>query len=177
MVNRIVVGAHYGLRDWIMQRVTAVIMAVYTVGIVLALLLFLLFLQMRGDVAADHDGGDERRLLPVLLGEHVVEHGGWQRAVEQQDALHRFTEREDARERPDGEETVARHLAAADSSLAHLFAFNHLQVATVLLHGSAEQQRHWLTRAARERWFWGNASNGRDLGLQRNAQQALVSVH
>ena len=60
---------------------------------------------------------------------------------------------------------IVRHLAAADSSLAHLFAFNHLQVATLLLHGSAEQQRHWLTRAVRERWFWGNATNGRDLGL------------
>ena len=38
MVNLIVVGAHYGLRDWILQRATAVIMAIYTVGIVLALL-------------------------------------------------------------------------------------------------------------------------------------------
>lgn len=66
---------------------------------------------------------------------------------------------------------IVRHLAAADSSLAHLFAFNHLQVATLLLHGSAEQQRHWLTRAARERWFWGNASNGRDLGLQLQARE------
>ena len=31
MVNRIVVGAHYGLRDWITQRATAVVMAVYSV--------------------------------------------------------------------------------------------------------------------------------------------------
>ena len=31
MVRREVVGAHYGLRDWLAQRVTAVIMAVYTV--------------------------------------------------------------------------------------------------------------------------------------------------
>lgn len=31
MVNRIVVGAHYGLKDWIIQRATAIIMAVYTV--------------------------------------------------------------------------------------------------------------------------------------------------
>jgi len=29
-VKREVVGAHYGLRDWIAQRVTAVIMVVYT---------------------------------------------------------------------------------------------------------------------------------------------------
>ena len=31
MVNRVIVGAHYGLRDWLAQRITAVIMAVYTV--------------------------------------------------------------------------------------------------------------------------------------------------
>jgi succinate dehydrogenase / fumarate reductase membrane anchor subunit len=29
MVNRIVTGAHYGLRDWLLQRITAVVMAVY----------------------------------------------------------------------------------------------------------------------------------------------------
>ncbi|XZG68794.1 succinate dehydrogenase, hydrophobic membrane anchor protein [Chitinibacteraceae bacterium HSL-7] len=39
MVNRIVVGAHYGLRDWLVQRVTALIMLAYTAGIV-AFLLF-----------------------------------------------------------------------------------------------------------------------------------------
>lgn len=27
MVNRTVVGAHYGLRDWLIQRITAVVMA------------------------------------------------------------------------------------------------------------------------------------------------------
>jgi len=31
MVKREVVGAHYGLRDWLAQRVTAVVMAIYTV--------------------------------------------------------------------------------------------------------------------------------------------------
>ena len=30
MVNRVVVGAHYGLRDWLIQRVTAVVMTVYS---------------------------------------------------------------------------------------------------------------------------------------------------
>ncbi|SAL03886.1 succinate dehydrogenase, cytochrome b subunit [Caballeronia fortuita] len=29
--KRLVVGAHYGLRDWLAQRITAVVMAVYTV--------------------------------------------------------------------------------------------------------------------------------------------------
>jgi succinate dehydrogenase / fumarate reductase membrane anchor subunit len=32
------VGAHYGLRDWLLQRLTAVIMAGYTVFLVLALI-------------------------------------------------------------------------------------------------------------------------------------------
>lgn len=30
-VDRVVTGAHYGLRDWIVQRVTAVIMTIYIV--------------------------------------------------------------------------------------------------------------------------------------------------
>ncbi len=29
-MKRLVVGAHYGLRDWLVQRITAVIMALYT---------------------------------------------------------------------------------------------------------------------------------------------------
>lgn len=28
--KRLVVGAHYGLRDWLAQRVTAIVMAIYT---------------------------------------------------------------------------------------------------------------------------------------------------
>jgi succinate dehydrogenase / fumarate reductase, membrane anchor subunit len=31
MVKRLVVGAHYGFRDWLAQRVTAVVMAVFTI--------------------------------------------------------------------------------------------------------------------------------------------------
>ena len=31
VVKRLVVGAHYGLRDWLAQRITAVIIAVYAV--------------------------------------------------------------------------------------------------------------------------------------------------
>ena len=33
-MNRIVTGARYGLRDWLAQRVTAVVMAVYTLILV-----------------------------------------------------------------------------------------------------------------------------------------------
>ena len=31
MVKRVIVGAHYGLKDWLAQRVTALVMAIYTV--------------------------------------------------------------------------------------------------------------------------------------------------
>jgi succinate dehydrogenase / fumarate reductase, membrane anchor subunit len=37
MVKREVVGAHYGLRDWLAQRVTAVVMAIYTLLFLIAL--------------------------------------------------------------------------------------------------------------------------------------------
>ena len=36
--QRIVTGAHYGLRDWLAQRITAVIMAIYSVIAVVVLL-------------------------------------------------------------------------------------------------------------------------------------------
>ena len=36
--KRLLVGAHYGMRDWLAQRITAIIMAVYTVILLFALL-------------------------------------------------------------------------------------------------------------------------------------------
>ncbi len=38
MVKRVVVGANYGLRDWLLQRITAIVMAVYTVAFVAVVL-------------------------------------------------------------------------------------------------------------------------------------------
>lgn len=37
-MKRLVVGAHYGLMDWLVQRVTGVLMAIYTVIIFAAML-------------------------------------------------------------------------------------------------------------------------------------------
>ena len=37
MVGREVIGAHYGWRGWLMQRVTAVVMLVYTLSLLTAL--------------------------------------------------------------------------------------------------------------------------------------------
>ncbi len=37
--QRIVVGAHYGLRDWMAQRISAVILAIYTLVLLVSLLM------------------------------------------------------------------------------------------------------------------------------------------
>jgi len=34
--HRLVVGAHYGVRDWLAQRITAIVMAVYTLVLLVA---------------------------------------------------------------------------------------------------------------------------------------------
>lgn len=67
---------------------------------------------------------------------------------------------------------AVRCIAQADSSLAHLFGFQHLQVASVLLFGSAAQHQQWLGATVAQGWFWGNAVNGRDprLTATPNAQ-------
>jgi succinate dehydrogenase / fumarate reductase membrane anchor subunit len=38
MVKRVIVGAHYGLRSWLIQRVSAVVMTLYTLLFVLILI-------------------------------------------------------------------------------------------------------------------------------------------
>ena len=38
MVNRVVTGAHYGLRDWLAQRITGAIMALYSLILAVVLL-------------------------------------------------------------------------------------------------------------------------------------------
>ncbi|CAO3424745.1 Acyl-CoA dehydrogenase; probable dibenzothiophene desulfurization enzyme [Azospirillum doebereinerae] len=57
---------------------------------------------------------------------------------------------------------AVRELARVDSSLAHLFAFQHLMVASVLLYGNPAQREALLTATAREPLFWGNALNPLD---------------
>lgn len=57
---------------------------------------------------------------------------------------------------------VVRTLARADGSLAHLFGFHHLLLATVRLFGAAEQWEPWFQQTAAHDWFWGNALNPLD---------------
>ncbi|MGF6955694.1 alkylation response protein AidB-like acyl-CoA dehydrogenase [Paraburkholderia youngii] len=57
---------------------------------------------------------------------------------------------------------VVRIIAAADGSLAHVFAFHHLMLATVRLFGTERQWGSWFEKTARHDWFWGNALNPLD---------------
>ncbi len=57
---------------------------------------------------------------------------------------------------------VVRRLAQVDSSLAHLFGFHHLMLATLRLFGTPAQWEPLLRQTVRERWFWGNALNPLD---------------
>ena len=72
---------------------------------------------------------------------------------------------------------ASRYLAAVDSSLAHLFAFHHLQLATIQLFGDPAQQARWLRQSVAANWFWGNATNGRDTGLQLRGEAGGYRLH
>ncbi|MEQ1412217.1 acyl-CoA dehydrogenase family protein [Acinetobacter indicus] len=53
-------------------------------------------------------------------------------------------------------------LAQADSSLAHVYAFHHLLIATVQLFAQPAQYQHWLQQTVQQQLFWGNALNPLD---------------
>jgi alkylation response protein AidB-like acyl-CoA dehydrogenase len=62
--------------------------------------------------------------------------------------------------------SIVRAFARVDGSLAHLFGFQHLLLATIELFGSDEQHNFYFKETVRHRWFWGNALNP----LDRNTQ-------
>lgn len=57
---------------------------------------------------------------------------------------------------------VVREFARVDSSLAHVFGFHHLMLATVRLFATPAQWQPWFELTARKNWFWGNALNPLD---------------
>ncbi len=58
--------------------------------------------------------------------------------------------------------SVVRAFARVDSSVAHLFGFQHLMLATLRLFGQPCQWEPWYENTARRDWFWGNALNPLD---------------
>lgn len=67
---------------------------------------------------------------------------------------------------------VVRRLAQVDSALAHILAFHHLQVGSVILYGSKAQQERLLGGTARENWFWGNTLNPLDKRTRATDREA-----
>ncbi len=57
---------------------------------------------------------------------------------------------------------IVREFAKVDSSIAHVFGFHHLMLATVRLFARPEQWQPWFEQTARKNWFWGNALNPLD---------------
>jgi len=57
---------------------------------------------------------------------------------------------------------LIRMFARVDSSIAHLFGFQHLMLASVSLYGSWVQAEQLLSETVRNNWFWGNALNPLD---------------
>ncbi|RMO13587.1 Acyl-CoA dehydrogenase [Pseudomonas cichorii] len=57
---------------------------------------------------------------------------------------------------------VVREFARVDSSIAHVFGFHYLMLATVRLFARPEQWHPWFEQTARQNWFWGNALNPLD---------------
>jgi alkylation response protein AidB-like acyl-CoA dehydrogenase len=57
---------------------------------------------------------------------------------------------------------LVRLFARVDSSIAHLFGFQHLMLASVSLYGSEEQVERLFSETVRNQWFWGNALNPLD---------------
>jgi alkylation response protein AidB-like acyl-CoA dehydrogenase len=60
---------------------------------------------------------------------------------------------------------VVQIIAAADASLAQVYGFQHVLLATCQLFGTLQQARHLLEGTAANNWFWGNALNPLDRRL------------
>jgi alkylation response protein AidB-like acyl-CoA dehydrogenase len=56
-------------------------------------------------------------------------------------------------------------IAAADASLAQVYGFQHVLLATCQLFGTPEQSQRLLETTAAQRWFWGNTLNPLDRRL------------
>ena len=96
--KRTVVGAHYGLRDWLSQRITAAVMALFTI----VLLLQVLFgAEMGGSQTlifgishflpgggAGPDASPPEKIYYVLAGELTVIAGGKETVVKQGDSCY-----------------------------------------------------------------------------------------
>jgi alkylation response protein AidB-like acyl-CoA dehydrogenase len=70
---------------------------------------------------------------------------------------------------------IVRIISRADSSLGHLFGFQHLLLATLRLFG--DQWPHYYRETAKNSWFWGNTLNPLDTRAKISADGQDWLVH
>ncbi|RXZ79146.1 monooxygenase [Paenibacillaceae bacterium] len=72
---------------------------------------------------------------------------------------------------------VVRILAAADSSLAHVYGYHFLCLVAPHLGGNARQTAHYYTETAKHNYFWGNSSNPLEKSIigRREDDRVIVS--
>ena len=68
---------------------------------------------------------------------------------------------------------LIRVFARVDSSIAHLFGFQHLMLASVSLYGSWPQTEGLFSQTVRNKWFWGNALNPLDKRTSLTSKNGL----
>lgn len=71
---------------------------------------------------------------------------------------------------------VVRTFARADGSIAHVFGFQHLMLATARLFGQREQWQPLLEATAERAWFWGNALNPLDARTTLRREGGAMSI-
>lgn len=59
---------------------------------------------------------------------------------------------------------IVRLFSQVDSSIGHLYGFQHLILATIDLFGTEKQRDHYYKKTVDEKLFWGNALNPLDKG-------------
>src|SRR5215831_8707907 len=71
---------------------------------------------------------------------------------------------------------VVRVIGSADASMAQVFGFQHVLVATCRLFGSPDQYQRLMAQTAAKNWFWGNTLNPLDrrLALVDTAQGRVL---
>jgi alkylation response protein AidB-like acyl-CoA dehydrogenase len=71
---------------------------------------------------------------------------------------------------------VVRTFARVDGSIAHVFGFQHLMLATARLFGQREQWQPLLEGTVKHQWFWGNALNPLDARTTLSRSDGVLSI-
>lgn len=72
---------------------------------------------------------------------------------------------------------VVREFGKSDGSIAHLFGYHTLFIADVLMYGTKEQQKRFLTETVEHNYFWGNACNPLDHRLFGKVENGKVVLN